>query len=204
LPRLLSYAAAQLRQAGTPGHALLSCDELTRLPASAPTDVLKWQAISGLLLTQGGDWRKSVNKNDGFPPNDRGGASSSSFPGSDRSRKPGGSRCASELRWVERSPAPLTRTPSPRRPDGRWRAGWPFGRTHVGRGWRPPLESAHRQPSSSKGGGSLPNSSHERGRMPAILAPGSRHPRGPRRSRASSRIVPPERPDSRVALVSVP
>jgi ATP-dependent exoDNAse (exonuclease V) beta subunit len=72
LPRLLSYAAAQLRQAGTPGHALLSCDELTRLPASAPTDVLKWQAISGLLLTQGGDWRKSVNKNDGFPPNDRG------------------------------------------------------------------------------------------------------------------------------------
>jgi ATP-dependent exoDNAse (exonuclease V) beta subunit len=72
LPRLLSYAAAQLRLAGPPGHALLSCDGLAELPTSALTDILKWQAISGLLLTQGGDWRKSVNKNDGFPPNDHG------------------------------------------------------------------------------------------------------------------------------------
>ncbi|MEQ9563539.1 MAG: 3'-5' exonuclease, partial [Woeseiaceae bacterium] len=72
LPRLLAYGAVQLRLAGMSGHSLLSCEGLARLPATDPADVSKWQAVAGLLLKQDGDWRKSVNKNDGFPPNDQG------------------------------------------------------------------------------------------------------------------------------------
>lgn len=30
-------------------------------------DVARWQAMTGLLLTQGGDWRKTVDKRSGFP-----------------------------------------------------------------------------------------------------------------------------------------
>lgn len=69
---LLRYAAGKLAEAGNAGHAMLSCREMAELPGCTESDLESWRAISGLLLKQDGDWRKSVTKNDGFPPGDQG------------------------------------------------------------------------------------------------------------------------------------
>jgi len=41
-------------------------------PAGEPDQLSTWQSISELMLTAGGDWRKTVNKNQGFPTGDEG------------------------------------------------------------------------------------------------------------------------------------
>ena len=38
------------------------------LPGASAEERLRWQFIADLCLTQQGEWRKSVNKNQGFPP----------------------------------------------------------------------------------------------------------------------------------------
>ncbi|MCH8301901.1 MAG: UvrD-helicase domain-containing protein [Proteobacteria bacterium] len=69
---LISYAIDNLHKSDKPDHPLCGLAPGNKLPGRAAGDRVAWQAISGLLLTKGGDWRKSINKNDGFPAGDKG------------------------------------------------------------------------------------------------------------------------------------
>ena len=69
MPSLLAYAAAQLRDNGV---ATPWPDGLAELPDAGADQLDAWQWLTGLLLTGRGDWRRSVNKNQGFPPGDNG------------------------------------------------------------------------------------------------------------------------------------
>jgi ATP-dependent exoDNAse (exonuclease V) beta subunit len=72
LVALLSYAVDKLRDSDNADHPLCRLATGDGLPGHAAADRVRWQAISGLLLTKGGKWRKSINRNDGFPANDDG------------------------------------------------------------------------------------------------------------------------------------
>jgi len=63
LARLARYAAEQL----DPGHALSACRDLRTLPPATRGGLPGWTALADLLLTQQGDWRKTVDKRCGFP-----------------------------------------------------------------------------------------------------------------------------------------
>lgn len=71
---LIDYAAANLLRSDQADHPLCRLAGCQSMPGSSSGDRSCWQAISGLLLTQSGDrnWRKSINKNDGFPAKDEG------------------------------------------------------------------------------------------------------------------------------------
>ena len=69
---LVSYAIDNLLQNDLAEHPLCALTGATGLPGNAPGDRPAWQTIAGLLLTRAGGWRKSINKNDGFPPGDKG------------------------------------------------------------------------------------------------------------------------------------
>ncbi len=43
--------------------------ELDRFPEARLEDIEHWKTVTDLLLTGGGEWRKQVNRNLGFPPN---------------------------------------------------------------------------------------------------------------------------------------
>lgn len=75
LPELLplaSYAADNLLAAGKPGHPVAALQELSALPEDSADALDAWRGMAALLLTAGGGWRKRVNVNDGFPPDDDG------------------------------------------------------------------------------------------------------------------------------------
>lgn len=67
LIELLKYAAANLRNDENVDHPLAIFVDCKDLPAPVARERNSWQAIVSLLLVKSGDWRKSVNKNDGFP-----------------------------------------------------------------------------------------------------------------------------------------
>jgi ATP-dependent exoDNAse (exonuclease V) beta subunit len=69
---LILYAIDNLLQENLQDHPLCRTAGAERLPGTAAADRIAWQAISGLLLTKKGEWRKSINKNDGFPAGDKG------------------------------------------------------------------------------------------------------------------------------------
>jgi ATP-dependent exoDNAse (exonuclease V) beta subunit len=69
---LLSYAIDNLLQDDLTEHPLCELSGSSGLPGNAPGDRRAWQTIAGLLLTKAGSWRKSINKNDGFPAGDTG------------------------------------------------------------------------------------------------------------------------------------
>ena len=69
---LISYGVDNLQKNAKPEHPLCELAGGTELPGSAAADRVAWQAIAGLLLTRAGTWRKSINKNDGFPAADSG------------------------------------------------------------------------------------------------------------------------------------
>jgi ATP-dependent exoDNAse (exonuclease V) beta subunit len=69
---LISYAIDNLLLDDQPNHPLCQVAGGTELPGKTAADRPGWQAIAGLLLTKAGDWRKSINTNDGFPANDKG------------------------------------------------------------------------------------------------------------------------------------
>ena len=69
---LISYAVDNLLQSDHSEHPLCGIGGGNELPGNAAGDRLAWQAIAGLLLTKAGNWRKSINKNDGFPAGDKG------------------------------------------------------------------------------------------------------------------------------------
>ena len=72
LLELCRYAAKRLSDAGQPGHCICVLEGLFAMPAAQPDEVFKWRAIATILLTDNGGWRKTVNKNQGFPPRDSG------------------------------------------------------------------------------------------------------------------------------------
>lgn len=72
--RLLDYEATVLELANFSASNLDQEDdhgELDSLPSTDATDMLAWLRIGNMLLTQKGEWRKSVNKNIGFPAADK-------------------------------------------------------------------------------------------------------------------------------------
>jgi len=71
LPALLQYAGRNLVEGGLTGHGLTRFRDSFRLPAAVAAERERWQAIADLLLTQKGEWRRQVNKNDGFPAADK-------------------------------------------------------------------------------------------------------------------------------------
>jgi len=66
------YAAANLQADGNTESAIIRLAELTKLPPDTPDATTTWSGFAELLLTQQGELRKRVNKNQGFPPGDDG------------------------------------------------------------------------------------------------------------------------------------
>jgi len=69
---LIGYAADNLLRGDLLEHPLCQTAGAEKLPGKAVADRVDWQAITALLLTKKGEWRKSINKNDGFPAGDKG------------------------------------------------------------------------------------------------------------------------------------
>ncbi len=61
------YAAANME--GDPGYAALQ--DLITWPTASVDDLPVWQALANTVLTNSGDWRKSLTKACGFPTTDR-------------------------------------------------------------------------------------------------------------------------------------
>ncbi len=66
LVALARYAASGLAQAGV-GSPIRDCEGLEAMPQANEAGAPAWSGLVALLLTQEGDWRKTVNKNSGFP-----------------------------------------------------------------------------------------------------------------------------------------
>ncbi len=61
---LARFAAGHV---GAPDNAIACCRDMTALPRTEPDDVGMWQGLAELLLTKGGDWRRSATSAIGFP-----------------------------------------------------------------------------------------------------------------------------------------
>ena len=72
LSALQVYAADQLRGSGSESNPICTLDKLTGLPAAHSTVIPEWQGLAELLLTKAGQFRKKVDKRQGFPPGDAG------------------------------------------------------------------------------------------------------------------------------------
>ena len=72
LLQLLRYAATNLLNEGKDTHPLAAFLDAQALPPASSSGRAQWQAIASLLLIKDGSWRRSVNKNDGFPAGDDG------------------------------------------------------------------------------------------------------------------------------------
>lgn len=72
LPALARYAAAQLLDAGLTANPVCACADLRELPAGDEAGLAHWRGIAELLLTANGEWRRRVNKTQGFPTGDAG------------------------------------------------------------------------------------------------------------------------------------
>ena len=72
VPHLASYAANNLYAAGKDSHPALALSDRSTICAAEPEEVAAWRGLAELMLTQKGDWRKTVNRNQGFPPGDAG------------------------------------------------------------------------------------------------------------------------------------
>ena len=69
LLRLISFAAGNLIEDEKLDDPIVGLRGLSEKPGSDVTSVDTWGAISHLLLTQKGDFRKAITKNNGFPAN---------------------------------------------------------------------------------------------------------------------------------------
>ncbi len=63
---LLNYAAINLINEGSPS-SITECAILDSLPQADPAALSQWYGIAEFLLTQKNEWRKTVNKKNGFP-----------------------------------------------------------------------------------------------------------------------------------------
>ena len=66
---LLHYAAINLIAEGSESP-ITHCADLDVLPEDNPAALLQWHGIVEFLLTQKNEWRKTVNKKNGFPASD--------------------------------------------------------------------------------------------------------------------------------------
>lgn len=69
---LLRYAGENVYSAN-PDHELAVLKDLQSFPQPLSTDLAKWKALAKILVTGGGQFRKKVDVNLGFPPKDEGG-----------------------------------------------------------------------------------------------------------------------------------
>lgn len=68
----LGREAGRRLQGEASASAICSLVEASTLPGSAEADLPGWVALAELLLTGEGNWRRQVNKNQGFPPPSQG------------------------------------------------------------------------------------------------------------------------------------
>ncbi|MDG2375166.1 MAG: UvrD-helicase domain-containing protein [Woeseiaceae bacterium] len=68
---LLQSAARNLIDDDKPDHLLACFVGTEKLPSADADDRLRWHALANLMLTQKGEWRKQVTRNDGFFPGDK-------------------------------------------------------------------------------------------------------------------------------------
>lgn len=69
---LATHASLELEAAGKTDSPLRALVDIGELPSSDPDGAGQWIAVADFLLTKEGGWRKTVNKNQGFPPGDDG------------------------------------------------------------------------------------------------------------------------------------
>ncbi|MGI9249233.1 MAG: UvrD-helicase domain-containing protein, partial [Woeseiaceae bacterium] len=72
LSELHDYAAGNLLDNGSLSDPICELHGLTALPAAESDNVAQWQGLAELLLTKAGQFRKKVDKRQGFPPGDTG------------------------------------------------------------------------------------------------------------------------------------
>lgn len=68
---LFDYAAANTIESGATSNPICNLSGLSSLPVAEPQQILQWQGIAELLLTLKGEFRKKVDKRQGFPPEDK-------------------------------------------------------------------------------------------------------------------------------------
>jgi ATP-dependent exoDNAse (exonuclease V) beta subunit len=68
---LCDYAASNMIEDGATSSSICALEGLTEAPEATPDELAKWQGVAGLLLTQKGQFRKTVNKGQGFPTTDK-------------------------------------------------------------------------------------------------------------------------------------
>ncbi|MCH8262738.1 MAG: UvrD-helicase domain-containing protein [Proteobacteria bacterium] len=66
----LNYAANNLIEEGTES-LITQCAELDALPVADPDALSQWHGLAEILLTKQNEWRKTVNKNTGFPAGEK-------------------------------------------------------------------------------------------------------------------------------------
>ncbi len=68
---LFDYAASNLREDGSSTSSVKELFGLLDLPDAVPEKLAKWRGIAELLLTRKGEFRKKVDKRQGFPAGDK-------------------------------------------------------------------------------------------------------------------------------------
>jgi ATP-dependent exoDNAse (exonuclease V) beta subunit len=71
LADLCDYAATNMIQAGADASSIVRLAGLTELPPVIPASIPEWKGIAELLLTHQGQFRKQVDKRQGFPPDNK-------------------------------------------------------------------------------------------------------------------------------------
>ncbi|MCP4301704.1 MAG: UvrD-helicase domain-containing protein [Gammaproteobacteria bacterium] len=72
LSDLQDYAASNLRDSGSDSDPICELRGLTGLPPVDSANASQWRGLAELLLTKAGQFRKQVDKRQGFPPGDAG------------------------------------------------------------------------------------------------------------------------------------
>ena len=71
LCELLDYAGANMIDSAATASPIRNLSGLTELPAPVPAEISHWRGVAELLLTQQGQFRKRVDKRQGFPAGDK-------------------------------------------------------------------------------------------------------------------------------------
>ncbi|CAN5157205.1 UvrD-helicase domain-containing protein [soil metagenome] len=69
---IIELAAAAGARVANEHAPIAACRDLRELPGEAPEDVSLWCGLASFLLTDNGQWRRTVNVKQGFPPARRG------------------------------------------------------------------------------------------------------------------------------------
>ena len=72
MTRLCAYAAEHLPAGATVDNHIATMSNIVGLPAAMANALPQWLGLVEILQTKQGQWRKRVNKNQGFPPGDAG------------------------------------------------------------------------------------------------------------------------------------